>query len=453
MRNQLQGRRCPAVSLQDVLGRESQHQAVPPVLLEQSTPDLGLDDLPRERYFDQGIHDLEIDKVWRKVWQVACREDDIPAVGDCHVYEIGSDSMIVVRLSPTEIRGYWNACLHRGTQLVREACNLPNFRCPFHGWTWNLEGSLRSLPCGWDFPQVEAAELRLPQVKVATWDGWVFVNLDPDAGALEDYLENLPELMAPWPMRDRFKAVHVATRIACNWKVLLEAFLESYHVWVTHPQLAPYSADANTQYDVWGDHVTRMITMAGLTSPNLRTDWTDQDIATAFVRDFQLGDESAVSVPEGTTARDYLSELLQSRFGAMYGLDLSGVAAAEFDAIQYLLFPNLIIFAGYGFPIVYRYRPDGNDAESSIADIMLLLPLPPGSAKPPAAPVHWIDAADFREASELGALAAVFNQDMENLPRVQKGLRTTRKPGVTLGAYQESRIRHHARTLDDYLAR
>ena len=81
--------------------------------------------------------------------------EEIPNVGDHVLYEIVHDSLIVVRTSPTEIKAYINACLHRGTQLRKEAGSVKQFRCPFHGWTWNLNGKLTELPAAWDFPQVD----------------------------------------------------------------------------------------------------------------------------------------------------------------------------------------------------------------------------------------------------------------------------------------------------------
>ena len=118
--------------------------------------------------------------MWSRVWQMACREEDIPNPGDVHVFELGDSSILVVRVSPTEIRAYYNACLHRGTLLCDRDANLPHFRCPFHGWTWNLEGELTFLPSGWDFPHVDPSAINLPEVNLDIWEGFVFINLDDD---------------------------------------------------------------------------------------------------------------------------------------------------------------------------------------------------------------------------------------------------------------------------------
>ena len=446
------GGRSEGPSVQDVLRREAEVQAVPGVLLSESVADLGSDDLPRERYFSREFHDLEVAKMWRKVWQMACREDDIASVGDTLVYDIADDSIVLVRVSETEIKGYYNTCLHRGTALCEGEAHKTALKCPFHGWTWNLDGTLKTLPCSWDFPHLSAEELRLPEVKVDTWDGWVFLNMDLAAEPLADYLEVLPEHFAAFPMKDRYKAAHVASRVPCNWKLLLEAFIESYHATFTHPQLAYVFADANTQYDVYGKNVSRMITLTALPSPHLGQFDDQQAIAESFISEVLGADPGGTSVPDGQTARRFVADAMRHQQSQLYGVDFSGLSDSEaMDVIEYSLFPNMVPWGGYGLPIVYRYRPDGNNPESCIVDMMLLIPLPPGVERPPPAPVHWIEGPDWREAAELGPLGGVFNQDMANVERQQKGMKTGRKPGVSLGLYQEVRIRHHAQTLTSYL--
>ena len=124
---------------------------------------------------------------------MACREEQIPEVGDSVVYELADTSLIVVRTAPDEIRAYHNSCLHRGTQLRTSSGKVKNFRCPYHGFTWNIDGTLHEIPCGLGLPDhVDEAEFCLPEAQVGTWGGFVFVNVDTDAAPLEEYLEDLP---------------------------------------------------------------------------------------------------------------------------------------------------------------------------------------------------------------------------------------------------------------------
>ena len=183
---------------------------------------------------------------------MACREQDIPNVGDHVVYEIVNDSFIVVRTSPTEIKAFVNACLHRGRRLRSEGGCVPNFRCPFHGFTWNIDGTFRENPSGWDFPQINPERFSLPQVRVGTWGGFVFINMDRNAPSLEEYLEDLPKHFTHRPLEDRYTSIHIQKVVRTNWKVAAEAFLESFHLVATHPQLLGSTANSNFFHDLSG---------------------------------------------------------------------------------------------------------------------------------------------------------------------------------------------------------
>ena len=245
----------------------------PPSVMRSESPAVGLgsEDISKERYFSKAWHDQEIEKIWRRTWQMVCRLEEIPSVGDHVVYDIVRDSLIVVRTGADEIRAYVNACLHRGTMLRTQAGCVNKFRCPFHGFTWSLQGKLVEVPSQWDFDHIVLEDFDLPQAKVGTWGGFVFVNFDADCEPLESYLELLPEHFRAFRLEDRWKAAHVAKIMPCNWKLGMEAFIESYHVPCAHPQVLAYYGDTNTQYDVWPGvrHVSRMISIQGVPSPSL----------------------------------------------------------------------------------------------------------------------------------------------------------------------------------------
>jgi hypothetical protein len=121
------------------------------------------------------------------------------------------------------------------------------------------------------------------------------------------------------------------------------------------------------------------------------------------------------------------------------------------DSIDYTIFPNFHPWGAFN-RIVYRFRPNGDDHRSSIMECIFLAPFT--GERPPSAPVHWLDEdASFTEAPELGMLAKVFDQDLFNMPRVQHGLESTRKPGITLANYQESKVRWLNRKLDEHVGR
>lgn len=225
--------------------------------------------VPAAAYTSRAWHDLEVERLWSRVWQMACLEEDIPEVGDHLVYDIAHLSFVVVRTGADEIRAFNNACLHRG-RLLKEGPGrgATNLRCPFHGWSWNLDGSLKEIPCEWDFPELDKGLLDLPQARVGTWQGFVFINPDPAAEPLEAFLEGLDEHFATLPFTKRVKRAHVRKIMPVNWKACQEAFMEAYHVVATHPTLMDDLGDANSAYDVFGNF-SRAVSPHAVPSPHL----------------------------------------------------------------------------------------------------------------------------------------------------------------------------------------
>ncbi|WP_346839452.1 aromatic ring-hydroxylating dioxygenase subunit alpha [Microbulbifer sp. SAOS-129_SWC] len=444
--------RNPSDSFQDLLKIETVE--VPPALLESTETYLGSEDISTDRYTSREFFDLEVEKVWRKTWQVACRENRLRKSGDYYVYDIVNDSILLTRTESGEIRGFHNSCLHRGRALKKGAGNSDHLRCPYHGWSWDLDGEFLGAPCQWDFPHVDKAKAKLPQVRVATWGGWVFINMDEDAPSLEDYMEVLPEHMNQWKHEQRFVALHIEKVIACNWKVAFEAFIESYHALATHPQLMPFQGIDNSQYDVWGDHVSRTITAYGVPNPAHADQFTEQQSLDAMME--LIGVPDRPQLAPGQTAREKYAELNLPVASQQAGEDLSGKTTMSelMDSTLYSLFPNFAPWAGQGTVITYRHRPNGDDVDSCIMEIFLLTRYPEGEESPPDAATFRLGIDQpFSEAAEvMGAgFANVFHQDGANLPQVQKGLKASKKKAVTLGNYQEVRVRHFNQTLEKYI--
>jgi len=445
--------RCPGPSYQDIVAQDA---AAPPGILEEQAPDpRAADELPIDVYLSADYARREQEELWRRVWQVAGRVEDVTHPGDSFVYDIGDDSLIVLRDGEGRLRAYHNACLHRGTRLRDESGTLERLRCPFHGFTWSLEGALCDVPCRWDFPQIEDDAYRLPEARVATWGGFVFVHLDSDAAPLEDYLEDLPRHFERWPLEDRIVAARVERRVACNWKIAIEAFIETFHIVGVHAANLPFFGDANSQYDVWPErrHYSRMLNASGTPSPHVRGELSEQRVVDIAAR-FGMA-EPGTRVPEGASARSVLVEASRKRLETQLGLDSSHYSDAEVqDVIQYNLFPNVVLFGGLGSPLFYRARPDGADPDSCLFEVMLLLPAAAGAERPPPAKRRWLEAHErWSDVPELSYFGPVLDEDQDIMPRVQRGLRATRKPSVSLGVYQESRIRHFRRTLEDYVPR
>lgn len=447
--------RCPGPDVQQIIATDA--LPPPPILRSTHYEFLGEQDIPFQRYTSSIFFQQEMDNLWPRVWQWVCRLEHIPQVGDYYVYELGHQSFIVAH-TVKGIRAYYNACLHRGTKLRFEPGmgSAPELRCPFHGWTWTLEGELAQVPCAWDFPHVKPEDYRLPQVRVETWGGFVFINMDDDAPPLREFMEVLPEHFRDWDMQQRYTELHMAKVLPCNWKTALEAFLESYHVLETHPQLLQGTGDANVQYDVYGDHVTRFYAAGGVSSPHLEQPLTEQELVDAML----VGDRSVITdeltVKPGETARIVMARYLRGILGDKYRVDLSKVSDSEMiDTIEYHLFPNMVLFPGVSLPMVYRFRPLGTEVDRCLFEILFLRPLAEGEERPDAPEMFMVgedESYDIVPGMDP-YLAHVYDQDTANLRAQQQGFKASKKSGETLGNYQEVRIRHFHRTLDRYLQR
>ncbi len=428
--------RSPGITYQQLLDTDS--HPVPEVLRIESPRYLGSEDIPVSRYTSREWFELEVERLWKRVWQFACREEEIPEVGNFLVYDIAHMSFLLVRTGEDEIQAYYNVCLHRGRQLKVGDGRCSELRCPFHGFSWNIDGGLKHVPARWDFDHVDDAAFSLPQVKVGRWAGFVFINPDPDAGSFEDFLGDFPWHFDRWAMDERYIQGHVHKIVPANWKVAQEAFCESYHVAGTHPQAVPYLGDVNSQVDIW-ENFSRVITPGGIASPLLAWEPTDEDIL-RYMLDIRVDEESFVAVGADQTARAASAHAARERWRPVVGDLVDSWSDAEFiDNIDYTLFPNFHPWGAYN-RIVYRFRPNGNDHRTAIMEIYLLAPF--SGERPKPAKVTYLDIDQpFLDAGELGMLAKVFEQDRFNMPMVQKGLEFTPKAGCTLADYQESKVR------------
>ena len=419
--------------------------------------------IPLSRYFDPAFAELERERLWKQTWQFVCREEDIPASGDRYRYDVGPLSWFVVRTGGGEIKAFNNACLHRGTQLCAGHGWSQTIRCPFHAWEWELDGSLKNIPSRWDFPHVKSDQYHLPEAQVAIWGGYVFINPDPKAAPLAQFLGVLPEHFKAWEPENRFTAFHLRKLVRANWKTTMEAFLESYHVVETHADALGFTGDASTQYDIWKEgsaHISRLITPSGIPSPHLGDGASIADAANMTFQAFAMA-MPGLPVPKfdpnsKLNARAQVAEWRRQTMGAGLGRDFSTWSDAEMiDSVQYHMFPNFCPWYGEGLPLVYQFLPYGDNPNESVMSVRLTAPLPGGGApRPPSARIRQIGFDElFNTAPEIGLLSVIFDQDMSNLPRVQLGLKAAvaDRAFVTLGRYQEQRIAHFHEVLEQVL--
>lgn len=445
--------RCPGMSYQDIIRRDGGR--VSDILALESNPPQTTANISFERYTSQSFFDLEMDKMWTKVWQFACREEHLREIGDYFVYDIGNYSIVITR-SAGGLKAYWNSCLHRGTKLKPSFSSgwARSISCPFHGWDWTLEGTVKNIPCRWEFPHVDDADLGLPQVKVESWNGFVFVNMDPKSGSLIDYLEVLPDHWRAWDMTGWYVHTHVRKRLPSNWKIAQEAFMEAYHTPVAHPEMTHVVGDHNMQHDIFSRHISRDLCPMATPSPTSTLGLSEQDLLDRML----VSDRSTISakplVPEGKSARWVMAKQMREQMLSEYGLDYSSYSDPEMiDSIKYHVFPNILVYAGVALRLLQQYRPVGDDPTRSYFDQLVFRPLPADGSEPPVAEVYEIgENESFTTVPGMDPfLGSVLDQDTDIMRWQREGMKTSKQGSEILARYQEARIRHLHETLDSYL--
>jgi len=203
--------------------------------------------LPGRSYTDPEVFHEEQRRIFEVEWVYIGRADAIPKRGDVLRADVGTESVIVTRGRDGELRGFLNVCRHRGALLCdSDTANVGNFiRCPYHSWSYGLDGALRGAPNWNSMAELDRARYSLAPVAVEVWMGLIWVNLDPDAAALGDQLEPILRYRLGEEFRriERYQIgeLAVAARIdydvAANWKIIQENFQECYHCSTIHPEL------------------------------------------------------------------------------------------------------------------------------------------------------------------------------------------------------------------------
>jgi choline monooxygenase len=195
--------------------------------------------IPASWYVDQRIAELERQTAFGHAWQVVARADRLQRPGQYVTADLAGEPLVVVRGSDNELRAFFNVCRHHAAAVVTENEGVASiFRCPYHGWSYGLDGSLRGAPefegvCGFD-----RAQNGLLRVRVEIWEQFVFVNLDPRAAPLSDFLGRLVQRVAPLNLGSLHFFERRNYSLNCNWKVFVDNYLDGgYHVPHLHKAL------------------------------------------------------------------------------------------------------------------------------------------------------------------------------------------------------------------------
>ena len=198
------------------------------------------DRIPKQRYYDADFFAAEAEQLWPRVWQMACRLEEIPRPNDFTTYDILDQSVVVVRTEDLGVRAFQNACRHRGAQVAvgRGTCES-GFTCPFHGWCYGPDGANTHVTRRSTFEahNLQPGDLDLVPVRCEIWGGCAWINFDRDAPPVRQCLEPAASALDQWKVDSLRAEWWYSARLPANWKLAVEAFIEAYHVVESHPQL------------------------------------------------------------------------------------------------------------------------------------------------------------------------------------------------------------------------
>lgn len=349
--------------------------------------------IPTGRYTDPAFFELER-AVWKRSWLLVGREEDFPEPGSFRTFDRTGSPLLLVRGADGVLRGFFNTCQHRGAPVVRETCGTSKrLRCQYHSWTYDLDGTLLQVPDRRDFADLDESRRHLRPVRCESYDGFVFVNEDPGATPLRAWLGPVAEEWSPLQGSGLRAHGTRCERVPANWKIVSDAFLETYHVRTIHPQTVAKLLDPRG---------AAMGLFAGGHSRMVTPKWED-----AIARQRAL----PMPLPE------------------IPGLDplFSDTNPA------YNVFPNLITpLDTIGFPFILLWPVD-----AGTTDVEWTFYGPPTGT------------AEQEKAWEmfLGVFDAVMDEDFRNLAPMQRSIASGALESIPL-SYQERRIYHVHEEID-----
>lgn len=348
--------------------------------------------IPARRYVDAAFNELERDSLWKKSWVYACHDDELPEPGSFLLWKRLGSPIVLARGKDGAVRAFYNTCRHRGGPLVKEASGRRNlFTCGYHGWSYDFEGKLVALRDARDFPEFDKACYSLISVRCEKFGSWHFVNCDNGAEPLLQTLGPIPDEMAEFQPESMRLAHKAEFEVRCNVKVLLDAFLETYHLKSIHQQTVDRFLDhLGTTIELWPGGHSRM------TTPNRRPEWKDPGVA---------------GLPEIETVSPVTRD----------------------NNVSYNIYPNIVVPpAPSGMPFIVFWPKTLNTMT-----IECVWFSPPWGEGP--LPEIW--------KTRVANFERILEEDTQFAPQIQESVESDGFKGVPL-SYQERRIYHWHEELD-----
>ena len=428
-------------------------------------PPVTADRIPADAYVSPDYVRLEKEHLWPRVWQMACREEEIPRPGDFYTYDIADESISVVRKQDGTIAAYHNVCPHRGRRLTSGCGRMGRFHCKYHGWQWNLEGEATEVVDRQDWgTALQDADVRLQPVKVDTWSGWVWLNMDPASEGLAEFLGESKALLDPYEIGEMRYVWRKRIVMPCNWKTAQEAFMEGYHVQTTHRQLLAYQDDY-TYSKAYGKHAMfgyAPTALFGLPSPRISDQSGDMrkglyefnkeiwnTLKATTTDEMMAAGERLMELPEDADPFAVFTAFAQFHREEVekHGRPFPPITGEQLMAAgtDWNIFPNMVFLQQPTNVLAYRSRPYGDDPDRCIFEIYVLQRFAPGTEPK----VEVEDGGDDWRKVDWGL---ILEQDFQNMEELQKGMKSRAFKVARPNPVQEVEISNFHRTYHAFLA-
>ena len=424
--------------------------------------------LSKDRYISEDFMQSEWEGIWTKAWLFAGLESDLLEPGDFFIYDIGRESIVITRNNENEISAFYNVCQHRGNKIVTlESGSFSKVSCPYHGWTYGLDGTLEHVPDRELFKEgVPCEEKSLKPVKVSVWAGLVFINMDENSSSLETFLGPIVDQLKPYKFEKMNLVKHqTVSLLETNWKTVRDNFLEQYHVDFIHPQHASFVDCCDAENDLWPFGHTRTM----VTSPVVNPRYSTPDEPPEFMKDYLKGlrlnpDDFHGKVPEIRKAIQKQKRVI----GDELGFDFSEFTDDQVsDVLQYDIFPNIFMTIHPERLWIFGPKPHHSDPNKcsftkwsfqipshQVRDESKELELLPGSSfyeQTGYRPEHDIftreDVVQGRKS-----LTVTIDQDIHYLNDMQAGMHSKGFDSATL-SNDEERLQHFHDLVDNWISK
>ena len=423
--------------------------------------------LSKDRYISEDFMQSEWEGIWTKAWLFAGLESDLLEPGDFFIYDIGRESIVITRNNENEISAFYNVCQHRGNKIVTlESGSFSKVSCPYHGWTYGLDGTLEHVPDRELFKEgVPCEEKSLKPVKVSVWAGLVFINMDENSSSLETFLGPIVDQLKPYKFEKMNLVKHqTVSLLETNWKTVRDNFLEQYHVDFIHPQHASFVDCCDAENDLWPFGHTRTM----VTSPVVNPRYSTPDEPPEFMKDYLKGlrlnpDDFHGKVPEIRKAIQKQKRVI----GDELGFDFSEFTDDQVsDVLQYDIFPNIFMTIHPERLWIFGPKPHHSDPNKcsftkwsfqipshQVRDESKELELLPGSSfyeQTGSRPEHDIFTRDDVVQGRK-SLTVTIDQDIHYLNDMQAGMHSKGFDSATL-SNDEERLQHFHDWVDDWIS-